>query len=69
MRKVMAGMGLFGMPLLSLVVGAMPQLLLVIALLLGGGNLTAGITTIFTTLVAVGGIIGAIGAIGPILGG
>ncbi len=67
MRKVGVGMGLLSMPLLSLAAGAVPQLIFVIALLLGGGNLTAGITTIFTALVGIAGFTGIIG-IGPFLG-
>lgn len=58
MRKVGVGMGLLSMPLLSLAAGAVPQLIFVIALLLGGGNLTAGITTIFTALVGIAGFTG-----------
>ena len=68
MRKIVAGMGLAGLPLVSLVVSALPNLLLVIALVLGGGNLVANVPTLYLALVAVGGIIGAIGAIGSTLG-
>jgi|GEM_PF-968107 len=68
MRKVMAGMGLLGMPLLSLGVSAVPQLIFVIALLLGGGNLTAGATTIFTAIVGLAGFLNIVPAIGQLLG-
>jgi len=68
MRKMMAGMGLVALPLVSLGASVLPNLILVIALLLGGGNLVAGPTTIFTALLGIAGVIGVIGAIGPLLG-
>jgi len=68
MRKMMAGMGLVALPLVSLGASVLPNLIFVIALLLGGGNLVAGPTTIFTALLGIAGVIGAIGAIGPLLG-
>ncbi|MCS6816141.1 MAG: hypothetical protein N0A16_08710 [Blastocatellia bacterium] len=68
MRKVMAGMGLLSMPLLSLAVGVVPQVLFVIALVLGGGNILANVTTLFTALVGIAGFTGIIGALGVNLG-
>ncbi len=50
MRKMMAGMGLVALPLVSLGASVLPKAFLLIALLLGGGNLVAGPTTIFTVL-------------------
>jgi hypothetical protein len=67
MRKWMAGMGLLGMPLLSLAMGTVPQLIFVIALVLGGGNLLANATTIFTALVGIAGFTGIL-SINPLLG-
>jgi len=60
MRKWMTGMGLLSAPLLSLAVGAVPQLIFVIALVLGGGNILAGPTTIFTALLGIAGFTGII---------
>ena len=68
MRKMMAGMGLVALPLVSLGASVLPNVLLVIALLLGGGNLVANATTIFTALVGIGGVVSAIPAIGLSLG-
>ncbi len=67
MRKMMAGMGLAALPLVSLGVSVLPNLIFVIALLLGGGNLVAGPTTIFTALLGIAGWLGIIG-IGASLG-
>lgn len=64
MRKWMTGMGLLSAPLLSLAVGAVPQLFF-IALVLGGGNILAGPTTIFTALVGIAGLLGIAG-LGPL---
>jgi hypothetical protein len=50
MRKMMAGMGLVALPLVSLGASVLPKAFFLIALLLGGGNLVAGPTTIFTVL-------------------
>jgi hypothetical protein len=61
MRKMMAGMGLVALPLVSLGASVLPNVLLVIALLLGSGNLVAGPTTIFTALVGIAGVAGVIG--------
>ena len=60
MRKMMAGMGLVALPLVSLGASVLPNVLLVIALLMGRGDLTANATTIFTTLVGIGGVVSAI---------
>jgi len=67
MRKMMAGMGLAALPLVSLGASVLPNLIFVIALLLGGGNLTAGATTIFTALVGIAGFTGIL-SISPFLG-
>jgi hypothetical protein len=67
MRKMMAGMGLVALPLVSLGASVLPNLIFVIALLLGGGNLVAGATTIFTALVGIAGFTGILG-INPFLG-
>ena len=61
MRKIVAGMGLAALPLVSLLVSTVPQLIFVIALLLGGGNLAAGPTTSFTALVGIAGFTGILG--------
>jgi hypothetical protein len=68
MRKMMAGMGLAALPLVSLGASVLPNVLLVIALLLGGGNLVAGPTTIFTALVGIAGVVGAVTGIPLSLG-
>jgi hypothetical protein len=52
MRKMMVGMGLVALPLVSLGASVLPNLFF-IALLLGGGNLAAGATTIFSALVGI----------------
>jgi len=67
MRKMMAGMGLVALPLVSLGASVLPNLIFVIALLLGGGNLVAGPTTIFTALVGIAGFTGIL-TINPFLG-
>ncbi len=68
MRKMMAGMGLAALPLVSLGVSVLPNLIFVIALLLGGGNLVAGPTTIFTALFGIAGFTGLITGISSFLG-
>jgi hypothetical protein len=62
MRKMMAGMGLVALPLVSLGASVLPNLFF-IALLLGGGNLTAGATTIFTALVGIAALLDAVFAL------
>jgi hypothetical protein len=62
MRKMMAGMGLAALPLVSLGASVLPKAFLLIALLLGGGNLVAGPTTIFTVLAGLAALTGPFGA-------
>lgn len=63
MRKMMAGMGLVALPLVSLGASVLPNLFF-IALVMGGGNLVANATTIFTALVGIAALLDAVFTLG-----